>query len=188
MTSQSLKTWKEDRLFRLEEFDSQFATSNFSPTLLDETLRAYVMLLIAHFQGFCRDLYTECTQRFASSIPAKIGMVMQVQCESNRRLESTNPTYRTIENDFDRFGIRLANALVPDPATRSANDRRKTHIEQMVTWRNYCAHYNPSAPAQHGSFDLVSVREWKDSCDGFAVELDRIMGEHLQSQLGDSPW
>jgi hypothetical protein len=33
-----------------------------NPALLDENLRAYVLLLSAHFQGFCRDLYTECAQ------------------------------------------------------------------------------------------------------------------------------
>jgi hypothetical protein len=33
-----------------------------NPAFLDETLRGFVLHLSAHFQGFCRDLYTECSQ------------------------------------------------------------------------------------------------------------------------------
>jgi hypothetical protein len=50
-------------MVRLAEIDAQCAASQVlappNPRLVDENLRGYVVLLSAHFQGFCRDLYTE---------------------------------------------------------------------------------------------------------------------------------
>ena len=190
MPSQALTDWMTVRLMRLNEFDHQISNNvpPLSLTLQDGNLRAYVMLLSADFQGFCRDLYSECTQKFATALTPELATVMQFQCSANRLLEKTNPSYKAIKSDFGRFGIIVANALAPDQMTKANNDRRKTHLERLGLWRNYCAHHNPAEPQKAGVFSLAAVREWKVSCAEFAAELDRIMGDFIKAQTKVQPW
>ncbi len=54
MPSAALLRWQADRLPRLTEIDAHCAATlaiTPPPTLTDENLRGYVMLLSAHFQG-----------------------------------------------------------------------------------------------------------------------------------------
>ena len=63
MPSASLQHWVNDRMPCLNEIETQCAASQAlaptNPRLCEEYLRGYIVLLSAHFQGFCRDLYTE---------------------------------------------------------------------------------------------------------------------------------
>ncbi len=74
MPSHSLLIWQNDRTPRLTEVDAHaaavLAAAPPNPMFLDETLRGYVLHLSAHFQGFCRDLYTECSQIWIAAVPA----------------------------------------------------------------------------------------------------------------------
>ena len=58
MPSRALGIWDGERLPRLALVDGQLAAVA-DPRLTEENLRGFVVLLSAHFQGFCRDLYTE---------------------------------------------------------------------------------------------------------------------------------
>src|SRR5262245_4438191 len=78
-----------------------------SPTFLDETLRGYVLHLSAHFQGFCRDLYTECSQIWIMAIPAGFQATGRAQFSAHLALEKGNPSHDNIKRDFDRFGMSL---------------------------------------------------------------------------------
>src|SRR5262245_53131831 len=66
MPSASLLNWQTMRIPNLGHVDAQcaacIAAVPQNPALIDENQRAYVLLLSAHFQGFCRDLHTECAQ------------------------------------------------------------------------------------------------------------------------------
>jgi hypothetical protein len=59
MPSASLLRWRNDRAQRLGEVETQCAASLAltppQPNLVEENLRGGVLLLSAHFQGFCRD-------------------------------------------------------------------------------------------------------------------------------------
>src|SRR5437764_1450832 len=72
MPSAALLHWQNERMPRLNEIDTQCAASlaqaRPNPRLVDENLRGYVVLLSAHFQGFCRDLYVESSQIIASKV------------------------------------------------------------------------------------------------------------------------
>ena len=72
MASASLTCWQNDRMPRLNDVDAHcaavLALAPMSTTFLDETLRGYVLHLSAHFQGFCRDLYTECPQIWIAAL------------------------------------------------------------------------------------------------------------------------
>ena len=196
MPSHALTNWQTIRLPRLDRVDAQNvaigASVPPSPDLADENLRGYVMLLSAHFQGFCRDLHSECVQAVAGIIPASVILMFQVICQQGRQLDKANAKYEGIRIDFERFDLDLTAALTTDPALSApqilANRGHINRINHLNDWRNYAAHHNPLPPAHGGPLVLATVQIWKASCDGFATELDRIMYNQLQVLTGVAPW
>src|SRR5436305_4368399 len=111
MPSHALIRWQTDRLPRLNTIDAQcdavFALVPPNPNLADENLRGYVMLLSAHFQGFCRDLHTECVHVISATLAPALQIMFQNQCSAGRLLDAANPRYASIRKDFERFGLDL---------------------------------------------------------------------------------
>ena len=73
MPSAAFTQWQNDRIPRLSEVERHCAVVQAmlppNPAFLEKTLRGYVLHLSAHFQGFSRDLYTECSQIWIGAIP-----------------------------------------------------------------------------------------------------------------------
>jgi hypothetical protein len=149
--------------------------------LIDENLRGYVMLLSAHFQGFCRDLYTEAAQIIASKVRPRLQLLIREQFTAHRLLDRGNPTYDHLKEDFKRFGFKLDLAMDP------ANVPRLTHLSALNQWRNVAAHQGTTAPAGI-PLDLPSLRTWRTSCDGLATSLDAILYNQLRRILRRAPW
>jgi len=59
-----------------------------TPGLCEENLRGAIMLLSAHFQGFCRDLYTESVQIIVSRVRASLQILIQDQFKSSSERSS----------------------------------------------------------------------------------------------------
>ena len=189
MSSQSLRESRTDRLPRLNVVDAQnvaLATAHpANPQAIDENLRGFVMLLSAHFQGFCRDLHTQCAQAVATAVPAAMLLMFQTLCGNDRALDGSNPKYASIKADFERFGFDLTYALTADPAltpaVKAANAAHITRVNHLNSWRNYAAHHNKSTPhtgrpvhPDHGAgVDELLQR------DG-----ERIGPRHVQSDSG----
>jgi hypothetical protein len=60
--------------------------------LIDENLRGYVLQLSAHFQGFCRDLHSECVLCVVSKVRPTLLALVQAQFMADRKLDHGNPT------------------------------------------------------------------------------------------------
>src|SRR5688572_16402633 len=103
MPSASLHRWTKDRLPRLGNIDAQcagcIAAVPPNPGLIDENLRAYVVLLSAHFQGFCRDLYTEATQIIVSKVRPTLQILIQAQFSAQCALDRGNPNLDNLKKD-----------------------------------------------------------------------------------------
>lgn len=88
MPSAALLKWQNERLPSLAHVDAQCAASVAAVppniTLIDENYRGYVLLLAAHFQGFCRDLHTECAQIIASKVRPSLEILFQSQFSARR--------------------------------------------------------------------------------------------------------
>lgn len=140
------------------------------------------MLLSGHFQGFCRNLYSECAQIFALRAPASLQATIQVQFFAELKLNHSNPTMNSIRRDFERFGFTLD--FNADPANRP----RAIHLDELNRWRNAVAHQEPTAPAGMPALTLTAVKGWLISCDGIANWLDAIMYNELLRILGAPPW
>jgi hypothetical protein len=181
----SLLLWQTDRMPRLQQIDLQCAASLAvvppNVHLIDENLRGYVMLLSAHFQGFCRDLYTEVTQIIASKMRPSLRPLIREQFNSHRKLDTGNPTYDHLKTDFRRFGFDLD--LTADPANRPRLDA----LSALNKWRNVAAHQGTTVPAGI-PLALPSLRTWRTSCDGLATSLDAIVYNQLRRILRRAPW
>jgi hypothetical protein len=143
------------------------------------------MLVSGHFQGFCRDLYTECSQICASAVPAGLQPTLQAQFAAQLRLDTGNPTAENIRRDFERFGFQL-----DLPNADPANALRLTDLAHLNYWRNAVAHQKAALlpPGVPAVLNLADIQAWRRSCDGLATCLDGIMQCELARILGAAPW
>lgn len=149
---------------------------------LDEHLRAYAALLSAHFQGFCRDLYTEAVFQVVARVKQKwLRLIVQNQFTTGLRLDKMNPTLDTLEEDFGRFGlVNLRTAI----GTLPPADTHKGHLKALIDCRNKCAHGEPIIP----TLLLTNLRNWRTSCDWLASRLNGIVYDHLRRAFRAAPW
>ncbi len=187
MPSGSLSKWSGTRMAALNEVDNQcdacVALPTPNPVLLDENLRAYVLLLSAHFQGFCRDLHTECAQFVGNNVPVRIQFLVQQSFTTPKlKLDHGNPNLEHINADFNRFGLTL-DLKKADPR----NQAHISHLGELNKWRNAAAHHGD--PPKSISLSLAKVRTWKGSCSGLAASLDGIMYNQLRHLIkSPRPW
>lgn len=186
MPSASLLRWRNDRVQRLAEIEVQCANSLAlappQPNLVEENLRGYVLLLSAHFQGFCRDLYTECAQIIVSKVRVRLRLLIQDQFTAYRKLDHGNPNLQNLKEDFERFDFTL-DLGAADPA----NVARLQGLAMLNRWRNVAAHHG-MVSAGMPPLDLLSLQAWRNSCDGLATSLDGIMYNELRRILRRVPW
>ncbi len=111
MPSASLQYWQNERVPRLIEVQTQLAASQVlappNPRLSEENVRAYVVLLSAHFQGFCRDLHVESALAISNRVRSSLQPLVQAQFTSNCALDHGNPNLQNLRKDFERFRFRL---------------------------------------------------------------------------------
>jgi hypothetical protein len=179
MPSLSLLRWQNDRMLRLAEVGAQCAASLVltppQPNLVDENLRGYVLLLSAHFQGFCRDLYTEGAQSIVAKVRASLRVLIKAQFTAGRKLDHGNPNLKNLREDFERFSFVL-DLGGADPA----NPLRLTHLDELNRWRNVAAHHG-TIPVGVPPLSLPLLQTWRNSCDGLATSLDAVLYNELLS-------
>ena len=97
--SASRVRWQNDRMPRLGEVDAQRAASlaltPAQPNLVEENLRGYVLLLSAHFQGFCRDLYTESANIIVSRVRPRLRLLIQASSRPTGGWTTATRIFRT---------------------------------------------------------------------------------------------
>jgi hypothetical protein len=187
MPSASLVSWQTVRVPSLAHFDTQCAVSIAAappnPALVDENLRAYVLLLSAHFQGFCRDLHTECAQIIASKVRPSLQVLFQAQFSARRELDRGNANFGNIVKDFSRFGFAAKPALNGLPGAVAL----KRDLHDLNEWRNVAAHHNAVLPSG-GPLRIAMIQGWRNSCSTIATALDTIMYNQLRGRLRRRPW
>jgi len=187
MPSAALLKWQNVRLPSLANVDTQCVASvaavppNFA--LIDENYRGYILLLAAHFQGFCRDLHTECAQIVASKVRASLEILFQSQFSARRELDRGNANVKSIIEDFNRFGFNMKtqlNGIVGATAL-------KADLHALNEWRNAAAHHNTILPAG-GPLTVPLIQSWRNSCNSLATALDKILYIQVKARLRRQPW
>jgi hypothetical protein len=152
------------------------------PEMVAEHLRAYVTLLSAHFQGFCRDLYTEASLKVVARIKqAGLRPIVQAQFAAGLKLDKMNPTLDALAEDFRRFGIADLRAAV---GTAPPANTHKGRLKALNGCRNKCAHGEAAIP----ELLLANVRDWRNSCDWLAARLNAVTYDKLWAAFRGAPW
>lgn len=189
MSSASLTKWFEVRAIALNQIEAahrgvggaargrRFATQQIN--------HAYAMLLSSQFQGFCRDLHSECLDALIQhcGVP-RLGPVLRLGLEQGRKLDHGNPNRGNIGSDFNRF------AFVFWDTVRNANRsvvRWQNHLDELVVWRNAIAHQDFAALGS-SVVRLDRVRLWRRSCDRLAKVFAQTMRGQIFGLVGVHPW
>jgi hypothetical protein len=146
------------------------------------------VLLASQFQGFCRDLHSECITYIVQSVaPVVLQSVLRAEFRFNRSLDRFNATPSSLGSDFNRFGVEF---WVQVSADHKQNDKRKQLLEEMNAWRNAIAHedFDPNKLGGTTTLRLEQVRRWRDACNGLARSFDKIMGKYIEQMTGVTPW
>ncbi len=146
------------------------------------------MLLSGQFQGFCRDLHTECVDYLVGvASPPVLQGLLRSGFLRERKLDRGNPSPGNIGEDFNRLGLKFWDTI---NAYDQRNAQRQRHLETLNAWRNAIAHQNfdPSKLGGKTSIQLAEVRQWNTACDGLAQSYDGVMGQHMSGIMGRTPW
>src|SRR5437588_152990 len=105
MPSNALRQWQggqADELDRMEE--AHHAIGGPGPGRrwrLQHLNDAYIVLLVAHFQSFCRNLHSEAASAFAAGTqPTAARIAVLAAMQSDRRLDHGNASIDNIRRDF----------------------------------------------------------------------------------------
>jgi len=153
------------------------------------------MLLSSQFQGFCRDLHSECVDAFVGGVnpgsgagnAAALRTALRADFLTGRKLETGNPNPGNLGNDFNRFGLKLFAEMITADA---ANQGRKYLLEVLNAWRNAIGHQDFNKPELNGrtTITIQEVKDWREACEGLATAMDSVMHAHLLAMLGVPPW
>lgn len=158
---------------------------------------AYIMRLVAEFQGFVRDLYDLAAEHLvnAADPPEGLVAVLTDAITRGRSIDSGNATVASLRTDFGRLGVRNLEGRLAgrdprwDPQTGGTDPSR---YNALVAVRNALAHGNQRQVDEHrrqGHSDTVSWgRSQLPVLNRAAAALDRIVWDNLYSQTGVEPW
>lgn len=194
MPSRSFVIWKRRRLRALEPIElAHAAIVGVGPGrrhVTQQINQAFAVLLSSQFQGFCRDLHSECVDHIVKNVlPTSAQEVVRLNLLKGRKLDTANPNPANLGNDFNRFGRKfrfMDELLAHDPS----NQLRKTKLEELSVWRNAIAHQDFTNQELQGkaTISLGAVKRWRAACKGFATSMDQVMRRQLTTLLGVSPW
>jgi hypothetical protein len=191
MASNSLRRWQEVCCTKLDEIveahravggpgrGRRYAT--------EQVNHAYAVLLSSQFQGFCRDLHTECTYHIVQQVPGALRNVLQGELVRDRKLDRGNANPGNIGSDFARLGLRIWDR---SKALDRRNEARKQLLGELNEWRNAIAHqyFDPSKFGPGSTLRLSEVNGWRRACNQLARAFDMVTRTHLVGLLGLPPW
>lgn len=192
MPSRALRHWQTRSRKVLDEFEAAHALVGGTPAARrfarQQIAQAYVVLLCSQFQRFCRDLHSEATNYLVRQPSfAALAPLLRAALDTGRRLDLGNPNPSNLGADFSRFGFSLWPWM---HQFDSRNAGRQRQLEELNRWRNAVAHqdFRNAALAGRDSVRIAEIRKWRRACSALAVDLDRVVGLHLQSLTGGRPW
>lgn len=191
MTSISLQAWRTTRQTALDELavahQSVGGTGPGRRHATQQINQAYAVLLSSQFQGFCRDLHSECADYFVQNVPTGLlRTTLRNALVQNRKLDTGNPNPGNIGADYNRFGLPFWDEV---RSLDVRNQGRQNRLTELNVWRNAIAHqdFNPAILGTT-SLRLQRIREWRNACQQLAICFNEVMRSHIQAINGVSPW
>jgi hypothetical protein len=180
--------WRRDKLDEIKEAHQAVGGSGRGRRYATEQLNyAYAVLLSSHFQGFCRDLHTECVQHIVRKVPDDLQNIIRNELLNNRRLDRGNPNPGNIGADFARLDLPLWDQV---NALDRRNSERQRLLEDLYSWRNAIAHQDFDSIKFGGltTLRLSDVSRWRRACDQLAETFDSVTAMYLRFLLGAHQW
>ena len=191
MPSNSLAKWNGERTDALDEIENAHVmvggTESGRRYATQQINYAYAALLSSQFQGFCRDLRSECVDHIVAIVPPQLQATLLAEFIWNRSLDKGNPHPGAIGSDFKRLGVDFWTEV---DVLNAKNERRRELLQELVDWRNAIAHqdFDLVAPAGNPTLHLARVRAWRRSMGGLADCFDLVLYNYLRALLGAAPW
>jgi len=191
MPSNSLIRWDGQRSDALDEIANAHAmiggTERGRRYATQQINYSYAALLSSHFQGYCRDLHSECIDHVVAIAPAQLQGLLRVEFIWNRSLGRGNPHPGAIGADFNRLGIDFWTEVY---SVDARNQRRRELLQELVDWRNAIAHqdFDPVAPGRNPALHLARVRGWRRALNALARTFDAVMYNYLHALVGGALW
>lgn len=189
MPLNSFTKWKGERTDALNEIENAHAIiggnargRRYATQLINYSCAA---LLSSHFQGYCRDLHSECVDCIIGAVPGQLQGFSRIEFHLNRALDKGNPHPGGIGSDFDRLGIQFWPTI---KQLNARNARRSKLLQELIDWRNAIAHQDFGPVGGNPRLHLKKVRAWMSALGALAVEFDRTMYDYLFTLLGKAPW
>lgn len=159
--------------------------------LTQQVNHAYVTLLAAQFQMYCRALHTEVTQVLVAGVsdPA-LARVLEGRLIEGRNLDRGNANVPNLGADFGRFGFRFWDAVI---VHRKPNARRKEKLDALIEWRNAIAHGDIARKQQEETLaprevHLASCRDWKSALNQLVLSIDQVLAIQCENLGRPRPW
>jgi hypothetical protein len=193
MPSNSYRRWRTARSTGLDEIAEAHVTvggmARGRRYATQQINRAYAVLLAAEFQGFCRDLHSECVEHLLGVIapPTALWNLLQSELTRGRHLDRGNAQPSSLGADFGRFNCELW----PAPRDHDANSIGwRADLESLNDWRNAIVHQDFTSTRLGGTINLrlAQVSRWRASCRRLARAMDEVIRRHLLILTGSSPW
>jgi hypothetical protein len=178
MPSKSREKWSGERSDALDQIASAHSqvggTARGRRFATEQINHAYTTLLSSQFQGFARDLHTECLGAIVAGAPAG-------------KLEKGNPNPGNIGADFGKFGLKFWDLVRADSPR---NDRRQAILEALNEWRNAIAHqdFDPARLGGTTTLHLQAVRRWRSALNHLASSFDNVMRFRIYTLTNANPW
>src|SRR5579884_1815509 len=183
MPSASLQAWRTVRRIALDELEAAHRSVGGMRRgrryARQQINHAYAVLLSSQFQGYCRDLHSECADYFVDSVPATLRTALRNVLVQHRRLNMGNPNAGNIGEDYNRFGLPFWDEV---KNLDMRNQARQTRLDELNLWRNAIAHqdFDPAKLGGSVALRLQRVRDWPNACNQLAYAFDEVMRVHLQ--------
>jgi hypothetical protein len=190
MPSNSWIRWNTERADALDQIENAHAsvggTGRGRRFATEQINHAYATLLSSQFQGFSRDLHTECIDHIIALSPVYLQTLHLSQFAWGRTLDRGNPTPGNLGSDFNRLGVDFWNEVTND---LPRNNQGHEMLERLNRWRNAIAHqdFDPAKLGGTITLHLVQIRNWRRALNRLAQSFDNVMRSHLYNLLGKYP-
>jgi len=180
------KTTSRGRFSELEEAHrSVGGTGAGRRTRTTQVNHAYVLLLLAEFQRYCRNVQSEAADRLAvcTTADAVLRAIYLTALTSARQLDRANPTRRNLLLDYGRLGVDVRVGIAARVGD-AEKDRLLRHLDTLVEVRNVIGHGAAEHPARaaglaRDGLRLADVRGWRGDTNRLARVIDQCLYDHL---------
>lgn len=159
---------------------------------------AYILRVVAEFQGFARDLHDLSAEKVGelSGASREYRPMLTTAATEGRYMDRGNADLRSLKQDFQRLGISGLGERIGarNGYWKRAGNRRgdSASYQDLIELRNCLAHGNSTqleALRERGVPDTVTwARQRLPGLDRTARALDRLVWDHLRTSFKVDPW